>query len=124
MGPLLDQLAKLVAVHDELQSAHQELLAERNGVRDELESTHSSLSRTNGELEAIRAAATARWLPMWFPRLSARVPPLGADLKALHGGNSDLVSALSEYQRSIIASTRKCTRRLKCIPSAIHSLLS
>ncbi len=56
MGPLLDQLARFVAVQEELRSAHQELLAERNGVRDELESTRTSLSRTSGELEAIRSA--------------------------------------------------------------------
>lgn len=100
MGPLLDQLAKFVAVHEELRSAHQELLAERNGVRDELESTRTSLSRTNGELEAIRAALGTMASDL-VSALSASTEPLGAELKALRAENQNLVSAFSEYQRSI-----------------------
>ncbi len=100
MGPLLDQLAKLVAVHEELRSAHQELLAERNGVRDELESTRTSLSRTSGELEAIRAALGTIASDV-VSALSASAEPLGAELKALRAENQNLVSAFSECQRSI-----------------------
>ncbi len=100
MGPLLDQLAGLVAVHEELRSAHQELLAERNGARDELESTRTSLSRTSGELEAIRAALGTMASDV-VSALSASTEPLGAELKALRAENQNLVSAFSECQRTI-----------------------
>ena len=100
MGPLMDQLAKFVAVHDELRSAHQELLADRNGVRDELEGTRTSLSRTNGELEAIRAALGTMASDV-VSALSAGTGPLGAELKALRAENQNLVSAFSEYQSSL-----------------------
>ena len=100
MGPLLDQLAKFVAVHEELRSAHQELLAERNGARDELERTRTSVSRTNGELEAIRAALGTMASDV-VSALSATIEPLGAQLKALRTENEHLVSAFSECQRSM-----------------------
>ena len=99
MGPLLDQLAKFVAVHEELRSAHQELLAERNGVRDELESTRTSLSRTSGELEAIRAALGTMASDV-VSALSASTEPLAQSSKPC-AENQNLVSAFSEYQRSI-----------------------
>ena len=76
MAPLLDQLAKFVAVHEELRSAHQELLAERKAVREELESNRTKLSKTSGELEAIRAALGTMASDV-VSALSANTEPLG-----------------------------------------------
>jgi predicted Zn finger-like uncharacterized protein len=114
MGPLLDQVAKFVAAHEELRSAHQELLAQRSGAREELESTRTSLSRTSGELEAIRAAlgtmasdlvsalrASTEPLGAEVRALLTSTEPLGAELTALRADNQNLVSAVSECQRSI-----------------------